>query len=245
MRLAPAVVFPLLLIHVHAVQDGLSVANEDMMPSGVVALWGKADTAASAVRCTGVFIAPEAVLTAATCLLAGMPSSLLQHAACAHGATGCPMLPGHAFQALDALQLPSVQEVVADVIDYEFRYSDPSTMAQVCTGGAVCGDGWDIAVLRVRQLCPRQRCVPPLPLSLGTLQMGDPLRLMGVGAAAPSAPSPRPLDDAGYALRYHDGAVASVHANQSLTLTASASAAALGQAGPVACVGDAGAPVLR
>ena len=155
------------------------------------------------------------------------------------------MLPAHTLQALDASQLPAVQETIADVLDYEFRYSEPSVMAQVCTGGAVCGNGWDIAVLRVRQLCPRQRCVPPLPLSLGTLQAGDSLRLMGVGSGAPSAPSPRPADDAGYALRYHDGTLAAVHANQSLTLTASASAAALGEPGPVACVGDAGAPVLR
>ena len=47
------------------------------------------------------------------------------------------MLPAHTLQALDASQLPAVRETIADVLDYEFRYSEPSVMAQVCTGGAV------------------------------------------------------------------------------------------------------------
>ena len=84
-----------------------------------------------------------------------------QHAACAHGARDCPTLAPAALKVLKAASLPE-RAVVADVTAIEFRYSDPSQMPQICTGGAVCGRGWNIAVLRVLQRCPEQRCTPPL-----------------------------------------------------------------------------------
>ena len=141
------------------VLSGIPVPDSDPAHHAVIAVWGKPGTAAADVRCTGVFIAPEVVLTAASCVLAAEPATLLQHAACAHGGAGCPTLPADTLEVLAANELPEKREPTAEVLSYEFRYSVPTSMPQVCTGGAVCGEGWDIAALRVRQLCPRQRCI--------------------------------------------------------------------------------------
>jgi hypothetical protein len=220
----------------HSLRAGLPVAADDDARSAVVAVWGKQGTPAASIRCSGVFVAPEVVLTAAACVLSGDPSSILEQAACARGAADCPTLPPDTLEVLKAADSLEDWEPTAEVLGYEFRYSVPRVMAQVCTGGALCGDGWDIAALRVRQLCPRQRCIPPLPLSLGTLQAGETLRLVGVGADVGAG---------SFALRYHDGALASVSANQSLRLTATQGALTAGEGGPAGCEGDAGAPVLR
>ena len=135
--------------------SGSPVPAEEASAQAVVALWGKAGTAASEVRCSGVFIAPEVVLTAASCLLAEKPATLVEHAACAAGASSCPTLPADAFEVLSAAKLPEEQELIAVVLAFEFRYSVPQEMPQVCTGGSICGEGWDVAALRVEQLCPR------------------------------------------------------------------------------------------
>ena len=54
-------------------------------------------------------------------------------------------------------------------------------MPEACTGGAgaMGGEGWDIALIRVTQLCPNQRCVPPLDLSTDALDEGAKLTLAG------------------------------------------------------------------
>ena len=224
------------------VLSGIPVPDSDPAHHAVIAVWGKSGTAAADVRCTGVFIAPEVVLTAASCVLAAEPATLLQHAACAHGGAGCPTLPADTLEVLAANELPEKREPTAEVLSYEFRYSVPTSMPQVCTGGAVCGEGWDIAALRVRQLCPRQRCVPPLPLSLGTLRAGEPLRLIGSGMD-PAAATP---ELASHMLRHTSGELSSVTANQTLSMRAPLVPMWVQQPqGPTACEGDAGAPVLR
>ena len=193
---------------------GLPVTTGDGTDAAVIALWGREGTEAAGLRCTGVFIAPEVVLTAAACVLRSAPTGLFEHVACAHGGADCPTLPAATLQILAARALPEEREETAEVLSIEFRYSVPSLMPQVCTGGAVCGEGWDIAALRVRQLCPRQRCVPPLPLSLGTLRSGETLRLVGAGVDPLAASS----ELGGHALRYEDGELEGVRANQTLTL---------------------------
>lgn len=244
-----------------AVQHGMPLPTDDPSASAVVAVWGKPGTTAEHVRCSGVFIAPEVVLTAAACVLAERPATPLVHMACAHGdKAGCRTLPPSLLEVVAASDLPDEREATAEVLALEFRYSVPSEMPQVCSGGAVCGEGWDIAALRVRQLCPRQRCVPPLPLSLGSLEGGEMLRLVGTGVD-PGAPS---SELAGHALRYQDGALAAIRANQSLVLANAAgdgvpalgaadgssgdsASARVGSGASVswACHGDDGAPLLR
>lgn len=233
-----------LLQVVRPVRNGLPLSFDEASKSAVVAIWGKVGSAAAAIRCSGVFIAPEVVLTAAACVVDGTPHSVLQHAACATGASDCPTLPAHSLEIIDAAQLPGQRETVADVVDYEFRYSVPSAMPQVCTGGSACGEGWDIAALRVRQRCLRQLCVQPLPLSLEALRVGEPLRLVGAGVDA-AALTQQGSADSHFTLRFHDGTLEAIHNNQTLSLNATASAAKLGDSGPVACAGDAGAPLLK
>ena len=230
----------LLLLHgVRPILQGLPVAEEELQ-SAVVALWGRESTAAAARRCSGVFITPEVVLTAASCVISREPSTILEDAACAHGTADCPTLAPNDFEVLVSSALPERLQA-AEVQAIEFRYSVPSLMPQVCAG-AVCGDGWDIAALRVKQRCPRQRCVSPLPLSLTRVVAGEAVRLVGAGvdptAATPAAGAP--------ALRYHDGLLASVRANQSLLLPRPVAGVGGGlSGGPTGCSGDSGAPLLR
>ena len=84
-------------------------------------------------------------------------------------------------------QFPTSLSTVSSLVSESL--SKPCCLPQVCTGGAVCGEGWDIAALRVRQICPRDRCVSPLPLSMGILEAGERLRFVGAGMnpAAPTA----------------------------------------------------------
>ena len=220
---------------------GLPPTSDDAINLAVVGVWGKQGTVANATRCTGTFISPEVVLTAASCVLQGTPTGLFQHAACAHGAVSCPTVPADTLEIIAANRLPDTHERTAEVLSYEFRYSVPSLMPQVCTGGSACGEGWDIAALRVRQLCPRQRCIPPLPLSLGSLQAGETLRIVGAGID----PAAATLEEARHALRYQDGPLDRVRANQTLTIGAFARAALFGEPGPSACPGDDGAPIFR
>ncbi len=170
-----------LVLFANSIFQGSVLRADPDLPSAVVAIWseGGADGAPH-VRCTGVFVAPEVVLTAASCVLRGTPTGMVQHAACAHGARECPTLEPTSLKVLEAASLPE-RAVVADVIALEFRYSDPATMPQVCTGGAVCGRGWDIAALRVVQRCREQRCVVPLPLAHRAPVEGEPARIVGAG----------------------------------------------------------------
>ena len=181
------------------------------------------------------------MLTAASCVLAAEPATLLQHAACAHGGAGCLTLPADTLEVLAANELPKAR---ADGGGALVRVSllGADVDAAGLYGGAVCGEGWDIAALRVRQLCPRQRCVPPLPLSLGTLRAGEPLRLIGSGMD-PAAATP---ELASHMLRHTSGELSSVTANQTLSMRAPLVPMWVQQPqDPTACEGDAGAPVLQ
>jgi len=233
----------LLLVLTSAVLRGLPPgADSSAVAPAVVALWGRQGTAAAAVRCTGVFVAPEVVLSAASCALAQQPTTVLQHAACASGKIaedtstnashlGCPLHALADLEVLSAEALPN-RLVVGEVLALEFRYSVPALMPLVCTGGAVCGDGWDVIAFRVRQSCPRQHCIPPLPLSFLSMAVGEPVRLVGAGrdpssvaGAGGGTDSSTVFENSGYALRFHDGPLATIRANQSYLLPSTAAAA--------------------
>ena len=62
---------------------GRALPDDPDTPHAVVAIWGTPGSEASHVRCTGVFVAPEVVLTAASCVLSGTPTGMVQHSACA------------------------------------------------------------------------------------------------------------------------------------------------------------------
>ena len=186
---------------------------DDDVLRAVVAVWGRGG---KGPRCTGVFIAPEAVLTSCACVLSAEPEGTPLHAACANGAAECPTLPPSALELLAPGALPA-REVVADVQAIEFRYSDPAAMPHVCSGGAVCGEGWDIAVLRVRQRCPQQRCVRPLRVSLAPPAAGAPVRLASV--------APRAAPASGWRLRLVSLSVQTVVSHQALMLAPTTHAA--------------------
>jgi hypothetical protein len=219
-----------LLLCVHSIDQGTVIKAHPDAPSAIVAIWSDGSSGAAPVRCTGVFVAPEVVLTAASCILRATPTGLVQHAACAHGARDCPTLAPAAIKVLTAASLPE-RVVVADVTAIEFRYSDPSQMPQICTGGAVCGRGWNIAVLRVLQRCPEQRCTPPLAISTRGLVEGDAVRIVGAGVDASGR----------WALRSRAAAISHVGELQ-VILSHSEPQRAL--PAPVACEGDTGAPLL-
>ena len=228
----------LLLIHlllvVHSIDQGTVIKAHPDAPSAVVAIWSDGSSGATPVRCTGVFVAPEVVLTAASCILSATPTGLVQHAACAHGARDCPTLAPAALKVLKAASLPE-RAVVADVTAIEFRYSNPSQMPQICSGGAVCGRGGNIAVLRVQQRCPEQRCTPPLAIASRGLVEGDAVRIVGAGVDASGR----------WALRSRAAAISHVAELQVLLTHSEApvSPAPVSPA-PVACEGDTGAPLL-
>ena len=219
------------------VQYGLTPSDDEMPPPPpVVAVWDRGVD--SRRRCSGVFVTPELVLTAASCVLSAPPSTLMEDVACAYGAEGCPLVEPGTLSVLSAAELPD-QVHVAEVLDIELRYSDPRSMPRVCEGSSACGEGWDIAALRVRQLCPERRCIHPLPLSMREVSAGDTVRLVGAGVdgAAWSA------SGSGPALRYHDAPLGSTRSGQLLVLDPAGAHAAIG--GPMGCAGDAGAPLLR
>ena len=227
----------LLLIHlllvVHSIDQGTVIKTHPDAPSAVVAIWSDGSSGATPMRCTGVFVAPEVVLTAASCILSATPTGLVQHAACAHGARDCPTLAPAALKVLKAASLPE-RAVVADVTAIEFRYSDPSQMPQICSGGAVCGRGWNIAVLRVQQRCPEQRCTPPLAIATRGLVEGDAVRIVGAGVDASGR----------WALRSRASAISHVAELQVLLTHSEPQESQRTSAAPVACEGDTGAPLL-
>ena len=108
-------------------------------------------------------------------------------------------------------------------------------MPQICSGGAVCGRGWNIAVLRVQQRCPEQRCTPPLAIATRGLVEGDAVRIVGAGVDASGR----------WALRSRAAAISHVAELQVLLTHSEApvSPAPVSPA-PVACEGDTGAPLL-
>ena len=220
-----------LLLCVHSIDQGTVIKAHPDAPSAVVAIWSDGSSGATPVRCTGVFVAPEVVLTAASCILRATPTGLVQHAACAHGARDCPTLAPAALKVLTAASLPE-RVVVADVTAIEFRYSDPAQMPQICTGGAVCGRGWNIAVLRVLQRCPEQRCTPPLAISTRGLVEGDAVRIVGAGVDASGR----------WALRSRAAAISHVGELQVFLSHSEPQQRAL--PAPVACEGDTGSPLL-
>ena len=58
-----------LLLCVHSIDQGTVIKAHPDAPSAVVAIWSDGSSGATPVRCTGVFVAPEVVLTAASCIL--------------------------------------------------------------------------------------------------------------------------------------------------------------------------------
>ena len=224
----------LLFGHCTAVLDGFPLDAEHSSFSAVVALWGRPGSAAAGVRCTATFVAPEVVLSAASCVLSRAPSTVLEHAACAYGrhgdggaheAVGCPLFSVDDLELLSSSALPERLEV-GRIVALDFRYSSPSQMPRVCASGGVCGNGWDVLALRVVQTCPRQRCVPPLPLATSSmLVVGEEVRLAGVGRVVGSSSlltsafaSGAATADALYVLTARDVPVGAVGANQSVVL---------------------------
>ncbi len=93
-------------------------------------------------------------------------------------------------------------------------------MPEACTGGAgaTCGEGWDIALIRVTQLCPDQRCVTPLDLSTDALDEGATLTLAGAGLDPGWARDPGggwvARSEHGAALRLSTGVLRAVRSSQ-------------------------------
>ena len=117
-----------------SVLNGLPLHDHETTYEAVVAVWGRDGSEADGMRCTGAFITPEVVLTAASCLLRATPTGLFEHAACAHGGTGCPVVSPDALEILAAHDLDE-RNPSARVLSFEFRYSVPKLMPQVrCHG---------------------------------------------------------------------------------------------------------------
>ena len=116
LRLLTLAVVLLHLERAHPVLHG-HTDDPDVLP--LVALWGRDQTPASGVRCTGVFVAPESVLTSASCVLRVAPEGAIEDAACATGAPDCPVLAPEDLYVFDAGALPELVEVAVPAeIDY-------------------------------------------------------------------------------------------------------------------------------
>ena len=80
------------LLHLERAHPVLHGHTDDPDGLPLVALWGRDHSPASGVRCTGLFVAPESVLTSASCVLRVAPEGAVEDTACATGAPDCPVL---------------------------------------------------------------------------------------------------------------------------------------------------------
>ena len=173
----------------------LPTEGDQALPA-IVAVWSPriADDVgapSSPVRCTGTFIAPEVVVTAASCLLSRQPQGLVEQTACAYGHTGCPLVSSTSIQLLDPSLLPTRERSLGSVVGISFRYSDPSRTPELCVDTSACGRyGWNLAVLRVVQSCePRLECIEPLPMAVAAVDPGARVRVVGAGISDPAQPA--------------------------------------------------------
>ena len=123
-------------------------------------------------------------ISAASCFLKTAALSREQQADCLRGACGSDVVVPASSIRLVGGPDPREAPVVARVRRLAIRFTAWWAMADVCSS-ALCGEGWDIALLELEQSCESgpMPCVPAVSLPTATSSFGLDTLAIGFGQA--------------------------------------------------------------
>ena len=136
-------------------------------------------------RCAATLIDASLALVPASCLLAAPNATLstTQQEACLRGECGDALAPPPSILLLGGFDRRSAP-IVGRVKRVASRFAAWWAMGDACSP-ALCGEGWDLALLEVDQSCVHGAvpCVPPAAIALHAPAIGDEVHVVGFGHA--------------------------------------------------------------
>ena len=130
-------------------------------------------------RCGATMISPSLALSIASCFLRELPLPVEQQMACLRGNCEGAFVPSSTIRLIGGPDA-RIGMVVARVTRLAARFTAWWAMSDVCTR-AVCGEGWDIALLELNPSCDHGELACTLPLQLASAPLSTGTTLLAVG----------------------------------------------------------------